>query len=138
MGGLSLSRGSPFTFSPPRCSCNTGYKHGNLFMSFRSMFQDVREAMDHVHLSVRAVVRGPGRGLLVEGVLRALGMPPPTLGRCLPDTPSPLQGCLKEKTLENLEKYVVKDVSVCGPLPGALPTPLPSAGSPWPPRAPLC
>lgn len=27
---------------------------------------------------------------------------------------SPLQGCLKEKTLENLEKYVVKDVSVCG------------------------
>uniref|UniRef100_A0A8D0L1H3 5'-nucleotidase domain containing 4 n=1 Tax=Sphenodon punctatus TaxID=8508 RepID=A0A8D0L1H3_SPHPU len=27
--------------------CDTGYKHGNLFMSFRSMFQDVREAMDH-------------------------------------------------------------------------------------------
>ncbi|NWH68389.1 5NTC nucleotidase, partial [Geococcyx californianus] len=41
-------------------------------MSFRSMFQDVREAMDHVHLS----------------------------------------GCLKEKTLENLEKYVVKDPRV--------------------------
>ncbi|XP_064494274.1 cytosolic purine 5'-nucleotidase-like isoform X3 [Pseudopipra pipra] len=52
--------------------CDTGYKHGNLFMSFRSMFQDVREAMDHVHLS----------------------------------------GCLKEKTLENLEKYVVKDPRV--------------------------
>lgn len=32
--------------------------------------------------------------------------------------PSLLQGCLKEKTLENLEKYVVKDVShtdPCGP-----------------------
>ncbi|NXK94953.1 5NTC nucleotidase, partial [Formicarius rufipectus] len=41
-------------------------------MSFRSMFQDVREAMDHVHLT----------------------------------------GCLKEKTLENLEKYVVKDPRV--------------------------
>ncbi|XP_068777031.1 cytosolic purine 5'-nucleotidase-like isoform X1 [Struthio camelus] len=53
-------------------NCDTGYKHGNLFMSFRSMFQDVREAMDHVHLS----------------------------------------GCLKEKTLENLEKYVVKDPRV--------------------------
>uniref|UniRef100_A0A8C7EEJ6 5'-nucleotidase domain containing 4 n=1 Tax=Nothoprocta perdicaria TaxID=30464 RepID=A0A8C7EEJ6_NOTPE len=53
-------------------NCDTGYKHGNLFMSFRSLFQDVREAMDHVHLS----------------------------------------GCLKEKTLENLEKYVVKDPRV--------------------------
>ncbi|NXP72012.1 5NTC nucleotidase, partial [Ramphastos sulfuratus] len=41
-------------------------------MSFQSMFQDVREAMDHVHLS----------------------------------------GCLKEKTLQNLEKYVVKDPRV--------------------------
>ncbi|XP_027763395.1 cytosolic purine 5'-nucleotidase-like isoform X6 [Empidonax traillii] len=41
--------------------CDTGYKHGNLFMSFLSMFQD---------------------------------------------------GCLKEKTLENLEKYVVKDPRV--------------------------
>ncbi|NWR58557.1 5NTC nucleotidase, partial [Bucorvus abyssinicus] len=41
-------------------------------MSFQSMFQDVREAMDHVHLS----------------------------------------GCLKEKTLEDLEKYVVKDPRV--------------------------
>ncbi|XP_058864353.1 cytosolic purine 5'-nucleotidase-like isoform X4 [Acipenser ruthenus] len=46
-----------------------GYKHGDLFMSFCSMFQDVRDAMDYVH-----------------------------------DT-----GILKEKTLENLEKYVIKD-----------------------------
>ncbi|XP_044273371.1 cytosolic purine 5'-nucleotidase-like isoform X2 [Varanus komodoensis] len=61
-----------FTSCPRYMNCDTGYKHGNLFMSFRSMFQDVREAMDYVHLS----------------------------------------GCLKEKTLENLEKYVVKDPRV--------------------------
>ncbi|KAL4609648.1 cytosolic purine 5'-nucleotidase-like [Arapaima gigas] len=46
-----------------------GYKHGDLFMSFRSMFQDVREAMDYVHET----------------------------------------GSLKEKTLQNLEKFVIKD-----------------------------
>uniref|UniRef100_A0A8B9MDM4 5'-nucleotidase domain containing 4 n=1 Tax=Accipiter nisus TaxID=211598 RepID=A0A8B9MDM4_9AVES len=61
-----------FTNCSRYVNCDTGYKHGNLFMSFRSMFQDVREAMDSVHLS----------------------------------------GCLKEKTLENLEKYVVKDPRV--------------------------
>ncbi|OXB73860.1 UNVERIFIED_CONTAM: hypothetical protein H355_005689 [Colinus virginianus] len=61
-----------FSNCPRYVSCDTGYKHGNLFMSFRSMFQDVREAMDQVHLS----------------------------------------GCLKEKTLESLEKYVVKDPRV--------------------------
>ncbi|KAM6431997.1 cytosolic purine 5'-nucleotidase-like isoform 1-T1 [Liasis olivaceus] len=61
-----------FTSCPRYVNCATGYKQGNLFMSFRSMFQDVREAMDYVHLS----------------------------------------GCLKEKTLENLEKYVVKDPHV--------------------------
>lgn len=36
-------------------------------------------------------------------------------------TPPLLQGCLKEKTLENLEKYVVKDVSCADPY-GPLPT----------------
>ncbi|XP_050793415.1 5'-nucleotidase domain-containing protein 4-like isoform X3 [Gopherus flavomarginatus] len=61
-----------FTNCSRYVNCDTGYKHGNLFMSFRSIFQDVREAMDHVHLS----------------------------------------GCLKEKTLENLEKFVVKDPRV--------------------------
>ncbi|XP_031433380.1 5'-nucleotidase, cytosolic II, like 1 [Clupea harengus] len=49
--------------------CTQGFQHGDLFMSFRSMFQDVRDAMDHVH-----------------------------------DT-----GSLKERTIKNLEKYVVKD-----------------------------
>ncbi|XP_034617495.1 cytosolic purine 5'-nucleotidase-like isoform X1 [Trachemys scripta elegans] len=61
-----------FTNCSRYVNCDTGYKHGNLFMSFCSIFQDVREAMDHVHLS----------------------------------------GCLKEKTLENLEKFVVKDPRV--------------------------
>ncbi|KAM9163742.1 cytosolic purine 5'-nucleotidase-like isoform 2-T2 [Pangshura tecta] len=61
-----------FTNCSRYVNCDTGYKHGNLFMSFRSIFQDVREAMDHVHLS----------------------------------------GCLKEKTLQNLEKFVVKDPRV--------------------------
>ncbi|ELW51472.1 5'-nucleotidase domain-containing protein 4 [Tupaia chinensis] len=53
-------------------NCDTGYQHGNLFMSFRSLFQDVTDAMNNVHQS----------------------------------------GCLKEKTLENLEKYVQKDARI--------------------------
>uniref|UniRef100_A0A3Q3LVH5 5'-nucleotidase, cytosolic IIb n=1 Tax=Mastacembelus armatus TaxID=205130 RepID=A0A3Q3LVH5_9TELE len=53
-------------FSP---SCETGFKDGDLFMSYKSMFQDVRDAVDWVHF----------------------------------------KGTLKEKTVENLEKYVVKD-----------------------------
>ncbi|XP_067393166.1 cytosolic purine 5'-nucleotidase isoform X1 [Emydura macquarii macquarii] len=58
-----------FTNCDRYSSCETGFKDGDLFMSFRSMFQDVRDAVDWVHY----------------------------------------QGTLKEKTLENLEKYVVKD-----------------------------
>nr|XP_014350959.1 PREDICTED: cytosolic purine 5'-nucleotidase-like isoform X1 [Latimeria chalumnae] len=58
-----------FTHCSRYQNCDTGYKDGDLFMSFRSMFQDVRDAMDFVHDS----------------------------------------GCLKEKTLKNLEKYVIKD-----------------------------
>uniref|UniRef100_A0A2K5MJF4 5'-nucleotidase domain containing 4 n=1 Tax=Cercocebus atys TaxID=9531 RepID=A0A2K5MJF4_CERAT len=46
-------------------NCDTGYQHGNLFMSFRSLFQDVTDAINN--------------------------------------------DCLKEKTLEDLEKYVEKD-----------------------------
>ncbi|XP_045406589.1 5'-nucleotidase domain-containing protein 4 [Lemur catta] len=53
-------------------NCDTGYQHGNRFMSFRSLFQDVTEAMNNVHQS----------------------------------------GCLKEKTLEDLEKYVEKDARI--------------------------
>uniref|UniRef100_S4RHN3 Cytosolic purine 5'-nucleotidase n=1 Tax=Petromyzon marinus TaxID=7757 RepID=S4RHN3_PETMA len=50
-------------------SCDTGVKEGDLFMSFKSMFQDVRDAVDWVHI----------------------------------------MGTLKEKTLENVEKYVAKE-----------------------------
>lgn len=48
---------------------HTGVKYGELFMSFRSIFQDVRGAVDWVHI----------------------------------------YGDLKNKTLENLDKYVAKD-----------------------------
>lgn len=34
------------------CSCDTGFKDGDLFMSYRSMFQDVRDAVDWVHYKV--------------------------------------------------------------------------------------
>ncbi|XP_010876029.1 5'-nucleotidase, cytosolic II, like 1 isoform X1 [Esox lucius] len=50
-------------------NCQKGYKYGDLFTSFRSMFQDVRDAMDYVHES----------------------------------------GSLKERTLKNLDKYVIRD-----------------------------
>ncbi|XP_052456006.1 cytosolic purine 5'-nucleotidase-like isoform X2 [Carassius gibelio] len=52
--------------------CETGFKDGDLFMSFKSMFQDVRDAVDWVHF----------------------------------------KGTLKDKTVENLEKYVVKDAKL--------------------------
>uniref|UniRef100_A0A672ML17 Cytosolic purine 5'-nucleotidase-like n=1 Tax=Sinocyclocheilus grahami TaxID=75366 RepID=A0A672ML17_SINGR len=58
-----------FTKSTRYKNCQKGFKHGDLFMSHRSMFQDVRDAMDHLH-----------------------------------DT-----GTLKERTLKNLDKYVIKD-----------------------------
>lgn len=34
-------------------SCETGFKDGDLFMSYKSMFQDVRDAVDWVHFKVR-------------------------------------------------------------------------------------
>ncbi|XP_068912154.1 cytosolic purine 5'-nucleotidase isoform X1 [Tenebrio molitor] len=58
-----------FTNSPQYTKSLTGVKCGELFMSFKSIFQDVRNAVDWVHL----------------------------------------QGDLKKKTTENLEKYVKKD-----------------------------
>jgi hypothetical protein len=42
--------------SVPLPSCDTGFKDGDLFMSFKSMFQDVRDSVDWVHAKV-------GRGL---------------------------------------------------------------------------
>ncbi|XP_062375935.1 5'-nucleotidase, cytosolic IIa isoform X2 [Sardina pilchardus] len=58
-----------FTNCSRYTSCETGFKDGDLFMSYKSMFQDVRDAVDWVHF----------------------------------------KGSLKEKTVENLEKYVVKE-----------------------------
>ncbi|KAK2871335.1 hypothetical protein QQF64_002506 [Cirrhinus molitorella] len=58
-----------FTKSSRYKNWKKGFKHGDLFMSHRSMFQDVRDAMDYLH-----------------------------------DT-----GTLKERTLKNLDKYVIKD-----------------------------
>uniref|UniRef100_A0AAR2JE49 5'-nucleotidase, cytosolic II, like 1 n=1 Tax=Pygocentrus nattereri TaxID=42514 RepID=A0AAR2JE49_PYGNA len=58
-----------FTSSTRYQNCSQGFKHGDLFMSFKSMFQDVRDAMNYLH-----------------------------------DT-----GSLKERTLKNLEKYVIRD-----------------------------
>ncbi|XP_077593386.1 5'-nucleotidase, cytosolic II, like 1 isoform X2 [Stigmatopora nigra] len=49
-----------------------GYCHGDLFMSYRSMFQDVRDAMDFIH-----------------------------------DT-----GILKEKTIRNIDKYIIQDPNI--------------------------
>ncbi|XP_058652243.1 5'-nucleotidase, cytosolic IIa isoform X3 [Onychostoma macrolepis] len=61
-----------FTSCSRYTSCEMGFKDGDLFMSFKSMFQDVRDAVDWVHF----------------------------------------KGSLKEKTVENLEKYVVKDAKL--------------------------
>uniref|UniRef100_A0ACB8FAY3 Uncharacterized protein n=1 Tax=Sphaerodactylus townsendi TaxID=933632 RepID=A0ACB8FAY3_9SAUR len=41
-----------FTNCDRYASCETGFKDGDLFMSFRSMFQDVRDAVDWVHYKV--------------------------------------------------------------------------------------
>ncbi|KTG04569.1 hypothetical protein cypCar_00033485 [Cyprinus carpio] len=38
-----------FTKSSRYKNCMKGFKHGDLFMSHRSMFQDVRDAMDYLH-----------------------------------------------------------------------------------------
>uniref|UniRef100_A0A672R9P1 Cytosolic purine 5'-nucleotidase n=1 Tax=Sinocyclocheilus grahami TaxID=75366 RepID=A0A672R9P1_SINGR len=38
-------------------SCETGFKDGDLFMSFKSMFQDVRDAVDWVHFKVKAIFK---------------------------------------------------------------------------------
>ncbi|XP_060751185.1 LOW QUALITY PROTEIN: 5'-nucleotidase, cytosolic II, like 1 [Tachysurus vachellii] len=58
-----------FTNTSRYQNCLKGFKHGDLFMSFKSMFQDVRDAMNYIH-----------------------------------DT-----GSLKERTLQDLEKYVFRD-----------------------------
>ncbi|XP_028273045.1 5'-nucleotidase, cytosolic II, like 1 [Parambassis ranga] len=58
-----------FTRCTRYTNLHKGYQHGDLLMSYRSMFQDVRDAMNYIH-----------------------------------DT-----GILKDRTIKNMEKYVVKD-----------------------------
>uniref|UniRef100_A0A8B9LT27 5'-nucleotidase, cytosolic II, like 1 n=1 Tax=Astyanax mexicanus TaxID=7994 RepID=A0A8B9LT27_ASTMX len=36
-------------------NCQQGFKHGDLFMSYKSMFQDVRDAMNYLHDTVKKV-----------------------------------------------------------------------------------
>lgn len=81
-----------------------GYHHGDLFMSFRSMFQDVRDAMDFIHetVSLRQLIRSriPPPAVPWRDSLFFFISPPPPI----------VQGILKERTIKNLDKYVVKDV----------------------------
>lgn len=68
-------------------------------MSYKSMFQDVRDAVDWVHFKVESC---------------AFHMKPGSRQLCSVSPQTSVlfsQGSLKEKTVENLEKYVVKDVS---------------------------
>uniref|UniRef100_T1IIX9 Cytosolic purine 5'-nucleotidase n=1 Tax=Strigamia maritima TaxID=126957 RepID=T1IIX9_STRMM len=58
-----------FTNSPDYISTETGVKSGEMFMSFRSIFQDVRASVDWVHF----------------------------------------KGTLKQETINNVDKYVLKD-----------------------------
>jgi len=58
-----------FSKHPEYTECKEGFKYKDLLMSYKSIFQDVRSAMDYVHM----------------------------------------KGTLKEKTCEDLEKYVHKD-----------------------------
>lgn len=71
-----------------------GFKHGDLFMSFRSMYQDVRSAMDFVHETV-SQRRGRASALLGGGSVILCAV----------------QGSLKDQTIKNLDKFVIKDVS---------------------------
>uniref|UniRef100_A0A8D3BF36 5'-nucleotidase, cytosolic II, like 1 n=2 Tax=Scophthalmus maximus TaxID=52904 RepID=A0A8D3BF36_SCOMX len=61
-----------FTRSTRHTILMKGFQHGDLFMSYRSMFQDVRDAMDFIHNT----------------------------------------GILKEQTIKNLEKYVIRDPNI--------------------------
>ncbi|XP_013859123.1 cytosolic purine 5'-nucleotidase, partial [Austrofundulus limnaeus] len=61
-----------FTRCTRYSNLDEGFQHGDLFMSYRSMFQDVRKAMDFVHD----------------------------------------KGILKDQTIKNLEKYVIKDPGI--------------------------
>lgn len=84
-----------------------GFKDGDLFMSFKSMFQDVRDAVDWVHFKVKAIFRCQSIHLFDRNPFWTQYKFHTLYNHFFVI----FQGSLKEKTVENLEKYVVKDVS---------------------------
>jgi 5'-nucleotidase len=58
-------------------------------MSFKSVFQDIRNAVDYVHMKVKLIDVVPQR--------------------VVADTFSFSQGDLKKRTIENMPKYLVRD-----------------------------
>lgn len=92
---------------PSSSSVLNGYHHGDLFMSFRSMFQDVRDAMDFIHDTVSLVETLPSNPLWYTfPCCTVMGWFIFFLSFFSPS----VQGILKERTIKNLDKYVVKDV----------------------------
>lgn len=94
-------------------------------MSFRSMFQDVREAMDHVHLSVGALGRDWGWGVLRFSHTHTPG----DFGQ---PHPAPSAGLPQGEDAREPGEICGEGCELCRPLP----TLLPSVSSLW--LVPLC
>ena len=45
-----------FTNSPQYVNLSEGVKSGDLYMSYKSIFQDIRSAVDWVHIHVRNLI----------------------------------------------------------------------------------
>ncbi|RXM29373.1 Cytosolic purine 5'-nucleotidase [Acipenser ruthenus] len=104
-----------FTNCPRYTSCDTGFKDGDLFMSYKSMFQDVRDAVDWVHYKgslKEKTVENLEKYVVKDHKLPLLLSRMNEVAKVFLATNSDYkytEGSLKEKTVENLEKYVVKD-----------------------------
>ena len=73
----------------------TGVKCGDLYMSFKSIFQDIRNAVDFVHIRVSELLITP---------------PAPNHFESRDNhVMTSLQGSLKTKTTEDLNKYILRD-----------------------------
>ncbi|CAG5929001.1 unnamed protein product [Menidia menidia] len=89
--------------------------YGDLFMSYKSMFQDVRDAVDWVHFKgtlKEKTVENLEKYVVKDGKLPLLLSRMNEVAKVFLATNSDYKytdGTLKEKTVENLEKYVVKD-----------------------------
>ncbi|XP_062257049.1 5'-nucleotidase, cytosolic IIa isoform X2 [Platichthys flesus] len=63
-----------FTNCPRYSSCETGFKDGDLFMFYKSMFHDVRDAVDWVHLQTTGRLKiGTYTGPLQHGIVYSGG-----------------------------------------------------------------